>query len=208
MPTREEVTRLLQQFEAGDPQAVSLLTNLLHEELSRKAAQLVHAPIAPHTMTTRSLVNEVFIRLLDQRVSWQNRAHFIGVAAQCMRRILLDHARKHGAQKRGGNERKIALEDLSGQDEAGISLRPSFDVMALNIAMEKFERHDPRANEVIQRHFFAGRTFDEIAEEMHMSVATVKRDWEYARAWLKREMDRPEEANYGATENGQAAGAA
>lgn len=195
MPTREEVTRLLQQFEAGDPHAVSLLTDLLYEELSRKAAQLVHAPIAPHTVTTRALVNEVYFRLLDQRVAWQNRAHFIGVAARCMRWILLDNARKLGAQKRGGEVEKVDIDNLTGQDAAGISVQPRFEIVALNLALEKFERHDARAFEVIQRHFFAGRTFDEIAEELHMSVATVKRDWEYARAWLKRELDRPENAN-------------
>ncbi len=190
MATRDEVTRLLQQFEAGDPKALELLTTLLYDDLRRLASQRIHAGIADHNLTTRSLVNEAFLRLYEQKMGWQNRKHFFGVAAECMRRILIDNARRRKADKRGGPEgRNLGLESMSPKDEAWIALQPPFDALALNIALEKLRSADERVFEIVNRRFFAGCTLEEIAEHLELGLATVKRDWDFAQAWLKHEME-------------------
>ncbi len=194
MATRDEVTKLLQQFDAGDPKAFELLTTLLYDDLRSMASRRVHERIADHTLTTRALVNEAFLRLYDQKMGWQNRKHFLGIAAKCMRRILIDNARKRKAEKRGGpDQHKVGLDDMLPDDESHISLQPSFDMLALNAALEKLRAEDQRVFDIVDLHFGAGLTFEEIAKELDLGLATVKREWHFGKTWLKREMDAPED---------------
>lgn len=138
-----------------------------------------------HTLQPTALVNEAYLRLVDQsRAAWQNRAQFYGVAAQVMRRVLVDHARARQSEKRGAGEHPITLDDL--RDAAGEAT--SLDVLALNDALEKLAAFDPDQAKVVELRYFSGLNIDETAEAMGISPATVKREWSVARAWLKREL--------------------
>lgn len=159
---------------------------VVYEELRRLAAQYLRAERPDHTLQATALVHEAYLKLVDQdRITWQNRAHFRGVAAQLMRRILLEHARKHGTEKRGGNLEKIYLDEtreLSGQ-------RPP-DLVALDDALQSFAADYPRESEVVELKFFGGLEAKEIAEVLHVSSKTVLRDWSFAKVWLCRELSR------------------
>jgi RNA polymerase sigma factor (TIGR02999 family) len=180
------VTRLLELWGGGDGEALDELFPLIYDELRRLAAHLLRRERAGHTLDTTALVHEAYVRLTGRReASVKDRAHFVAVAAQAMRRILVDHARRHQADKR------IAPADKVPLDHAPLlAVNPGVDVLALNHALSKLSEVNPRQTRVIELRYFAGLTNDEVAEVLEVSVATVERDWHAARLWLRRQLDR------------------
>jgi RNA polymerase sigma factor (TIGR02999 family) len=181
------VTQLLIEWSNGDRAALDKLMPLIHEELRRLAHRYMSRERSGHTLQTTALVNEAYLRLVNRKsVRWQNRAHFFAIAARLMRGILVDHARAHAYQKRGGDaRRKIAL------DEALIvSQERAAEVVALDDALKVLEEIDPRQGRVVELRFFGGLTVEETAEVLKLSPATVKREWGTAKAWLHRELSR------------------
>jgi len=186
LSSKNEVTQLLLDWSAGDEQALEQLIPIVVEDLRRRAAGYLRRERRGHTLQPTALVNEVYLRLVDQRrVQWRNRAHFFGVAAQLMRRILVDHARAHRAAKRGGWVEKVAL------DEAIDALvERDIDLIALDEALCRLAGLHQRRGRVVELRFFAGLTLDETAEVLGVTRATVSRDWRGAKAWLARELRR------------------
>jgi RNA polymerase sigma factor (TIGR02999 family) len=181
-----EVTRLLQEWSDGQEQALERLVPQIHGELRRLAASYLRRERQDHTLQPTALVNEAFLKLIDQRaVKWQNRAHFFGIAAQAMRRILVDHARARAAGKRGDGVRHLPL------DEAiNIGATRDVDLLALDEALTRLAALDPQQSRVVELRFFGGLTMEETAEVMHISPATVGREWRMAKAWLLAEISR------------------
>jgi len=179
-----QITELLLEWSEGNHSALERMTPLVYGELHRLAHRHMNRERAGHTLQTSALVNEAFLRLVDQRnVKWNNRAHFFGIAAQMMRRILVDYARSHLYAKRGGGAVHVSL------DQAGLAAnQPTAEVTALDEALTKLESLDPQQARVVELRFFGGLTIKETAEVMSISVDTVKREWSTARAWLYREM--------------------
>ena len=179
-----EVTQLLQAWSNGDEQALERLIPLVHKELHRLARRYMAGESPGHTLQTTALVNEAYLRLVDVKdVSWQNRAHFFGVSAQLMRRILVDLARSRHSLKRGGDTRTLSLEEsmiLSPQRGA--------DVVALDDALKTLTSIDPRRSRVVELRFFGGLSVEEAAEVLKLSPETVMHDWKLAKAWLLREL--------------------
>jgi len=177
-----DVTRLLAQWANGNEQALDELTPLVYEELRRLAARYLRKERKSHTLQPTALVHEAYLRLVDQKSpDWQNRSHFFGVAARLMRQILVDHARQRQANKRAG--RKVSLEDaVSFQQER------SRDLLALDTCLNALEKFDPRKCRAIELRYFGGLSMDEIAQTLHVSTVTVRRDLRMAEAWLNREM--------------------
>jgi RNA polymerase sigma factor (TIGR02999 family) len=184
-----DVTQILQAVSGGDKDAPALLMPLVYDELRRLANHYLRQERSDHTLQPTALVHEAYLKLIDQsRVDWQNRAHFFGVAAQSMRRILVDHARGHLASKRGGMQQKLAL------DEAVDYSQPrDIDLLALDDALNLLGKLDERQSRVVELRFFAGLTIEETAEALGVSPATVKVDWSMAKAWLHREISRNSE---------------
>jgi RNA polymerase sigma-70 factor (ECF subfamily) len=182
----KKITQLLVAWGEGDKSALEELTPLVYDELHRLAHRYMRGERAGHTLQTTALVNEAYTRLIDwKNVRWQNRAHFFGVSAQLMRRILVDFARSRGYEKRGGGIRAVTLnEAIDVTNEKGI------DLVALDEALSALAELDPRQSKVIELRFFGGLTNEEAAEVLSVSVATVRRDWSLARAWLHRELKR------------------
>jgi RNA polymerase sigma factor (TIGR02999 family) len=179
-----DVTQLLLAWNSGDAGALDRLMPLVYQELRRVARRHMAAENAAHTLQATALVNDVYIRLVDQKqVNWKNRAHFFGAAAQIIRRILVDHARTRHRLKRGGDALKVTLTDTLS-DPSGLD----FDLVALDHALSRLARLDPQQERIIELRFFAGLSIEETAEALNISPATVKRDWTTARAWLYREM--------------------
>lgn len=182
----EDVTQLLIAWSDGDQVARDQLMSVVYEELHRLARRYMRRESPGHTLQTSALVNEAFLRLVDQRnVHWQNRAHFFAIAAQMMRRILVDHARGRGYAKRGGGARPISLDEgliVSDQRNA--------EVVAIHEALEELAKFDARKSEVVELRFFGGLTIDETAEVLGVSSATVRSDWTTAKAWLRREISQ------------------
>ena len=178
------VTELLVAWSNGDKNARDQLMTIVYQELHRLAHYYMKRESPGHTLQTSALVNEAFVRLVDQRnVQWQNRAHFFGIAAQTMRRILVDYARQLRAVKRGGGAPTMSL------DEALIiSEERSAEVIELHEALEKLVEFDPRKSQIVELRFFGGLSIDETAEVLAVSPGTVMRDWTLAKAWLRREM--------------------
>lgn len=183
-----EVTVLLQQVRAGDSGAAERLIPLVLNELRALARLQLRRERPGHTLQPTALVNEAYLRLVnDQARDWQNRAHFIGVSASVMRRILIDHARRKQALKRGAGEQAV----VQAEDCAGISFEQADELIALNIALDRLEEMNPRQRQVVELRYFGGLSLEETAEALNVSPITVKRDWVAARAWLKRQV-RPE----------------
>jgi RNA polymerase sigma factor (TIGR02999 family) len=185
-PLTGEVTRLLVDLSAGKRDAEPQLLALLYDQLRRIAASYLRRERPDHTLQPTALVHEAYLRLVEQpQQSWQNRAHFLGICAHLMRQILVDHARKRDADKRGGPERPLPL------DESIVSgiLRPA-QLVALDDALSRLETFDPRQSRVVEMRFFGGLKEDEISHVLGISVRTVKRDWNVARAWLHGEMTK------------------
>ena len=186
-----EVTRLLADVSAGRAGAADELYAVLYRELRGLAARLLKGERADHTLQTTALVNEAYLRLVDQRkVRWENRAHFFALASRMMRRILVDYARKRRFAKRGGGARKISLEDVMI-----ISKEKAKDVVALDEALTRLAVVDPRKTHVVELRFFAGLTIEEIAEVLKVSPVTVRRDWSSAKAWLYRAIPQTGDSN-------------
>lgn len=186
LPTTGEVSRLLQAASAGDADALAKIVPLVYDELRRIASAYLRRERSDHTLQTTSLVHESYLRLVGQAdLSWRNRAHFRAIAANTMRRVLVDHARARSAQKRGGGQR-VALED-----DAGITSARSVDVQAVDQALTRLAELDPQQARVVELRFFAGLSVEEAAAALGISTATVKRDWAMARAWLRRELEGP-----------------
>lgn len=182
--SRRDVTVLLQAWSEGDPSAPEKLAPLIYAELYRLARRSMRRENGQNSLETGALLNEAYLRLADwKNARWENRAHFYGVAAHIMRRVLVDHARSRGYQKRGGGARPVELEEsLIASPEKGP------DLIALDEALDRLEKMDPRKSKVVELRFFAGLSVDETAAILDVSPFTVIRDWKLAKAWLHREI--------------------
>jgi RNA polymerase sigma factor (TIGR02999 family) len=179
-----DVTALLGDWSRGDKSALDQLLPLVYAELRRVAARQLRDERADHTLQPTALVHEVFIRLVDQRhVDWQNRAHFFGVAANVMRRILVDHARRHRADKRGEGVPTVPIDEA--RDVAASDGMP---ILALDQALDRLERVDVELSRIVELLAFGGLTIEEAAHVLGVSASTAKRDWRTAKAWLNREL--------------------
>jgi RNA polymerase sigma-70 factor (ECF subfamily) len=183
MPPGNEVTQLLDQLGRGHSEAMAELIPLLYHELHKLARHHLGAERSDHTLQPTALVHEAYLRLAgQQRVHWQNRVHFFGIASQLMRRILVDYARSRHAEKRGGLSRRISLDDLVVSDERAIEL------IALDDALSSLAVIDPQQSRIVELRFFGGLTIEQTAQSVGVSPATVKRDLNVAKAWLHREI--------------------
>ena len=179
-----EVTRLLMNWRRGDREALEKLAPLVYDELRRLASHYLRGERKDHTLQSTALVNEAFIRLIGQgKVEWQSRAHFFGVAARLMRQILVDHARKHQAVKRGGGERNLSLAET-----AVFTPERAANLVALDDALQGLTKFDPRKSRIVELRYFGGLGIEEIGEVEGISVATVRRQLRMAEAWLHREL--------------------
>jgi RNA polymerase sigma factor (TIGR02999 family) len=179
-----EVSRLLAAWGAGDEDARHQLMPLVYDELHRLAHRYMNRERPDHTLQTSALVHEAFLKLVDQRnARWQNRTHFFAIAAQSMRRILVDYARSRGYMKRGGDARRVELEEsmIVSQERAA-------EIMALDEALKGLAEFDARKSQIVELRYFAGLSIDETADVLNVSPGTVMRDWTLAKAWLKKEM--------------------
>ena len=184
-PPPSQITQLLVRWREGDRRALDELLPLVYDELHRLAAHYMQGERPGHTLQTSALVNEAYLRLAGHEdIQWQNRAHFFAVAAQAMRRILVDHARRRDNQKRGGGgAQKVEL------DEAMlVSEERAAEVVALDDALKSLAELDPRKSQLVELRFFGGLSIDETAEVLQVSPGTVMRDWTLAKAWLRREI--------------------
>ena len=179
----ESVTVLLDAWRSGDSNALEQLTPLVYNELRRLAQRYMRSERAGHTLQATAVVNEAFVKLIDMEVPWQDRAHFFAVAARLMRRILVDHAKAHRRVKRGGPVTTLSLEEaLVVGDE------PDQDLVALDEALTRLAAFDERKSNIVELHYFGGLTYDEMAEALGISPATVHRDLRMAKAWLHNEL--------------------
>jgi RNA polymerase sigma factor (TIGR02999 family) len=180
------VTELLERWAVGDDEAFRALMPLVYDELRRLAAFYLRHERADHTLQPTALVNEAYLRLAGIRaMQLRNRSHFYGAAAQVMRRVLVDHARQHRAQKRGGSTSLVPLEDA-----ADLPLETAVDVVALHEALEALERFAPDKGRVVELRYFGGLSVEEVADYLDVAPITVKRHWAFARAWLLKELDK------------------
>jgi RNA polymerase sigma factor (TIGR02999 family) len=182
--TSEEVTELLSQLALGNHSVESRLIPLVYAEMRRIAQRYMRQERKNHTLQATALVHEAYIKLIDQHsVNWENRAQFFGIAANVMRRILVDHARTRDSQKRGGGAGEISL------DEALVySPERSSALLELDAALDRLAAQDPRQAKIIEMRFFTGLSVEEVAEVLGVSPKTIKRDWSMAKAWLHREL--------------------
>ncbi|MCM2255349.1 MAG: ECF-type sigma factor [Vicinamibacteria bacterium] len=178
----DDVTRLLNEWSEGDRAALDALIPLVQQELRRSAARHLRRERSDHTLQATALVNEVYLRLADQRSAhWQNRLQFYAVASRLMRRILIDYARRRRAARRGAAPRRIELED------AALATRgPDFDLLALDEALDALAAQDERQARMVELRYFGGLSVEDTAEALQVSPSTVKSDWRLARAWLRR----------------------
>ena len=184
---KPEISRVLQEWSSGQPEASDKLMTLVYDELRRQAVRYLRRERHGHTLQPTALIHETYLKLLNQRdVDWQNRAHFFGVAAQAMKRILIDHAKARHREKRGGAAENLPL------DEARfvISSEKSVDLIALDEALTRLGSFDPRQANIVDLKYFAGLSIEDIAETLNISPATVKREWNSAKAWLFHEITR------------------
>ena len=183
---KHELTQLLIDWNNGEQSAFDRLMPLIDEELRRLAHRYMSREREGHTLQTTALVNEAFVRLVNRKnVNWQNRAHFFGIAAQLMRTILVDHARSHACVKRGGGAFKLELDDA-----LVVSQEKASEVIALDDALKELARLDPQQSRIVELRFFGGLTVEETAEVLHLSPATIKREWSTAKAWLYHELSK------------------
>ena len=186
-----DITDLLNRWSAGDQRAFEQVMPLLYDDLKRQSRQLLQNERYNVTLNCTALVHEAYLRLVDQtRMEWKGRSHFMGAAAQVMRRILVEHARKRLAQKRGMGAQPQSLDKV-----VAVALEPDVDVVALNDALDEFVHTDPESARVVELRCFAGLSIEETAEVMGTSPSSVKRMWSYARAWLYRRLGRGAAAN-------------
>lgn len=195
------VTQLLAAWSEGDQQALDELMPLVYGELRRLAQNHLRRERPGHTLQRTVLVHEAFLRLVNQKeVRWQGRAHFLGLASRLMRRILVDHARARLAAKRGDGALHVSFDDAIAVPDADVEIdadpeallatpnQPTVDLVALDSALQRLEAMDPQQGKVVELRFFGGLTVEETAQALDISVATVKREWAVAKAWLHREL--------------------
>jgi RNA polymerase sigma factor (TIGR02999 family) len=186
IPSQQDVTRLLVRLTDGDRGVLDELLPVVYGELRKLASSYLRRERVGHTLQPTALVHEAYMRLVDQtQVQWQNRAHFFGVAAQMMRRILVDHARAHEAEKRGGEFQKLSLDeniDVSGERDVNL--------VALDDALNLLADVDPQKSKIVELRFFGGLSVEETAEVLGVSAPTVKRQWRMAKAWLYGQVNR------------------
>ena len=181
-----DVTQILRDWSKGDGTAPEKLMPLVYEELRRLARNYLARERGDHTLQATALVHEAYLRLTDQtQLSWKDRAHFYGIAARLMRRILVDHARAHNAVKRGGLEQKLSLDEARE-----LPMKETVELVALDGALENFSQNYPRKSEVVELKFFGGLETKEISEVLHISEKTVLRDWNFAKLWLCRALNQ------------------
>ena len=179
-----QVTVHLRKWSEGDANALEELTPLVYDELHRLAHQHMRRESAGHVLQTSALINEAYLRLVDQpRIQWESRAHFFGIAARLMRRILVDDARKRNSAKRGGSLIQVPLDEVEN-----LAHQQAANVVAVDEALQRLEAIDARQSQIVELRFFGGLSIDETAELLKVSPGTVMRDWTFARAWLKSEM--------------------
>jgi RNA polymerase sigma-70 factor, ECF subfamily len=184
--TSHNITRLLLDWRNGDQTALDRLMPLVYGELRRMANNYMRNERRGHTLQSSALVNEAYLRLVDhENIDWQNRAHFFGVAAQAMRRILVDHARTRNYQKRGGGAQQVSLEEAATMAEDRAA-----ELIALDEALQELAKIDERKSRVVVMRYFGGLSLEETAEALGVSIPTVTRDWTTAKAWLLREMSK------------------
>lgn len=192
MATRssESITQLLERWTGGDVGALDQLMPLVYDELHRLAVNYLRRERREHTLQPTALVNELYLKIFDQqRTNWRNRAQFFGVAAQLMRRILVDHARAHYSTKRGGDRFCVSLRNV-----AAFGAQPDADLLALHDVLNRLEELDPDQARIVELRFFGGLTIKETAEVMQTSHATVEREWKIAKAFMKCELTRTRNA--------------
>lgn len=189
IPESEHVTQLLLAWGDGDQGALDELTPLVYDELRRLAGSYLRRERQGHTLQTSALVHEAFLRLIDQRVNWQNRAHFFGIAAQAMRRVLVSYARSQHRTKRGGGEQQR----LELDEALDLAQARDADLVALDDALTALSQFDSQQSRIVELRYFGGLTIDETAEALSISSATVEREWRLARAWLRRELTGSDE---------------
>ena len=182
-----EITQLLRESSGGNREAIDRLMPLVYAELHRQAARYLRRESQGHTLQTTALIHEAYLKLIDQRdVEWQNRAHFFAIAAQAMRRIMVDYARTKRREKRGGSDEKLPL-------EAALTVaveESSVDLIALDEALTRLAEIDSEQARLVELRYFSGLTLEETAEALNISRATAAREWNVARAWLRRELTR------------------
>ncbi|MCA1623273.1 MAG: sigma-70 family RNA polymerase sigma factor [Acidobacteria bacterium] len=185
---RHNITQMLQKWSEGNAQALDELMPLVYEELHRQASRYLRRERKDHTLQTTALIHEAYLKLIDQRdVRWESRTHFFAIAAQAMRRILVDYARAKQRSKRGGDDAKISLEEetiLISTEGKGV------DLIALDEALTRFAEIDPQQARVVELRYFGDLSLEETAEALHISRATVAREWNTAKVWLHRELTR------------------
>lgn len=177
---RRHVTQLLRDWSGGDHEALERLLPIVYEELRRLARRELRREVAAHTLQSTALVNELYLRLVNQRrASWENRAQFFAVAAQMMRRVLVDHARARAAAKRGGKSPHLSLSNA-----ADLGTAPAFDVLAIDRALTRLAELDPNHARIVEMKFFSGLSVEEIGRALGRSPRTIDREWRLAKAWL------------------------
>jgi len=189
----EQATRLLIDWSNGNRDAAAGLMPLVYDELRQLARGYLQRERADHTLQATGLVHEAYLKLVDQTTTtWQNRAHFFGVAARVMRRILVDHARQHRAEKRGGEWCKVEFDEALAP-----AVSRSIDVIALDDALKELVELNPQHSQIVELRFFGGLTIDEVAEVLDVSPRTVQREWRMARAWLRRQIfdEKPDDTS-------------
>ena len=182
VPTSQNVTEMLIAWGQGDEAARDALIPLVYDQLRRIARKRLRGERAGHTLQTSELINEAYLKLVDQSVSWQSRAHFFGIAARLMRQVLVDYARARQRLKRGGDREQISLTAVEDAQEQVA------DLLALNGALETLAKVDQQRSQIVELRFFAGLTIEETAQVMSISTPTVERGWRTARAWLQTEL--------------------
>jgi RNA polymerase sigma factor (TIGR02999 family) len=182
VPTSQNVTQMLLAWREGDEAARDALIPLVYDQLHRIARHHLRHERPGHSLQTTALINEAYLKLIEQSVSWQDRNHFFGIAARLMRQILVDHARARQRLKRGGNAHQISLTAAEGEQEQVAGL------LALNDALEALSEVDPQRSRIVELRFFGGLTIEETAQVMRVSTPTVERGWRAARAWLQTEL--------------------
>jgi RNA polymerase sigma factor (TIGR02999 family) len=186
-PAPAEITRLLQEWRGGSREALDRLIPLVYQELHTLASRQLAREWRHDRLQTTAVVSEAYVKLFGQReVDWQNRGHFFAIAAQLMRRILVDHARRELREKHGGGVVHVALDNAAATP--GVNSVDAIDALALDRALEKLETLDPTQGKVVELRFFGGLTVDETAAAMGLSTATIKREWALAKGWLHREL--------------------
>ncbi len=182
-----EITQKLREWSNGKQEALDTLLPLVYEELHAQAARYLRRERIGHTLQTTALIHETYLKLVDQReVNWQNRAHFFGIAAQAMRRILVDYAKARHRAKRGGTDENLPLEAIT----LAVSEEKSIDLEALDEALTRLAELDERQARIVELRYFSGLSIEETAEILHISPATVKSDWKSAKAWLYQEITK------------------